>query len=101
MWNVTYSTTEIDKFRFFKIWIDSDERNEDFKWARKIAQDKFVLRDFKVEELLREVKKSKLFNDTDIENAVIEVSRIMEKQLHNYRVHAENIDKILRNSLRN
>ena len=99
--NVTYSTTEIDKFRFFKIWIDSDDRNEDVKWARKIAQDKFVLRDFKVEELLGEVKKSKLFNDTDIENAVIEVSRIMEKQLHNYRVHAENIDKILRNSLRN
>ena len=54
-----------------------------------------------MEELFGEVKKTKLFNDTDIENAVIEVSRIMEKQLHNYRVHAENIDKILRNSLRN
>ena len=61
------------------------EMNEDVKWARKIAQDKFVLTDFKVEELLGEVKKSKQFNDTDIDNAVIEVSICVEKQLDLYK----------------
>ena len=62
-----------------------NDRNEDVKWTRKIAQDKFELTDFKVEELLGEVKKSKMFNDTDIDDAVIDVSRIMEKQLDIYK----------------
>ena len=69
------------------------EMNEDVKWARKIAQDKFELTDFKVEELLGEVKKSKMFNDTDIDDAVIEVSRIMEKQLDIYKTsHTQFVD---------
>ena len=38
-----------------------------------------------MEELFGEVKKTKLFNDTDIENAVIEVSRKLEKQLHIFK----------------
>ena len=99
--DAAWTATAINKFRFFKSWIDTDGRNEDVKWASKIAQDNFELINFRIEDLLGEVKKSKLFNDADINNALIEVSRIMEKQLHNYRVHAENIDKILRNSLRN
>ena len=78
------SASEIDKFRFFKIWIDAwiimDDQNEDAKWARKIARKKLELIHFRIEDLLGEVKKSKLFNDADIDNAVIEVSRYREKQ---------------------
>ena len=79
------TATEIDKFRFFKIWIDGDDQNDDVKWARKIASGKFELLDFRIEELLGEVKKSKLFNDADIDDAVMKVSRYMEKQLDIYR----------------
>ena len=32
-----------------------------------------------------EVKRSKLFNDTNFDNAVLEVSRCMEKQLDLYK----------------
>ena len=75
---------EIDKFRFFKIWIDTciveDDENEDTKWARKLAKDTFELINFRIEDLLGEVKKSKLFDDADIDNAVIEVARYREKQ---------------------
>ena len=78
------SASEIDKFRFFKIWIDAwiimDDQNEDAKWARRIARKKLELIHFRIEDLLGEVKKSKLFNDDDIDNAVIEITRYREKQ---------------------
>ena len=44
-----------------------------------------------MEELFGEVKKTKLFNDTDIENAVIEVSRKLEKQLHIFKTSQEQL----------
>lgn len=79
---------EIDKFRFFKIWIDtrlaSGDQNEDAKWARKLTEDTFELINFRIEDLLGEVKTSNLFKDASINNAIIAISRDMENQLEIY-----------------
>merc|ERR1719188_1932839 len=80
---------EIDKFRFFKIWIDAwivedDQNGPIIKWARKLAMDTFELINFRIEDLLGGVKTSKLFSDANINNAIIEISRDMEKQLDIY-----------------
>jgi len=76
------STEEINKFRFFKNWF-YDEKNLLFR--RKLAKDNFDLFKFKVEELLGEVKKSKLFNDFDIDNAVMKVHKDLERKMKVYR----------------
>jgi len=86
------SVPEINKFRFFKIWSESEDR--DFLMVRVIAKVSFDLLRFSVEELLGEVKKSSLFNDAHIDEAVVELYKNLENQHNDERDQNARLERL-------